>query len=77
MEATHGKYTVLVHCQNEDAIVAVKVVAEVDEGRHDEELWGIAEKEHNSNCSTPGYIVGTCGSQAFEYSEGWETEVKA
>jgi hypothetical protein len=72
LEATHGKYTVRVHCQNEDEIVDVKVVAEVDEGRHDEELWGIAEKEHNSKCMTTGNIVYPCGSQALEYSEGWE-----
>ena len=76
MEATHGKYTVRILCNNEDEMVNVKVVAEVHEGQVDWDGWEIAQEKHDRECMMDGGIVYPCGSQATEWFEGWKTEVK-
>ena len=77
MEATHGKYTVRVLCNNEDVMDNVKILAEIDEGKSDWDGWKTAQNEHDSRCMMDGIIKYHCGAQSQEYSEGWETEVKA
>ena len=67
MSNTLTKYTVSLWCENKDAIVQVHVAVEPEF----DDVFEIAEAQHNARCRVGGFRELVCSSEGSTFEEGW------